>query len=42
LPWYELQIHRIGEGKKPNKELSGLAAFIFSLKNIIFKSFIKN
>ena len=42
LPWYELQIHRIGEGKKPNKKLSGLAAFIFSLKNIIFKSFIKN
>ena len=42
LPWYELQIHRIGEGKKPNKELSGLAAFFFSLKNIFFKSFFKN
>ena len=41
-PWYELQIHRIGEGKEPKLELSGLAAIIFSLKNIFFKSFIKN
>jgi hypothetical protein len=42
LPWYELQIHRLGEGKRPKRQISGLAAFVFSLKNIFFKSFIKN
>ena len=42
LPWYELQIHRLGEGKDPKLKLSGLSALIFSLKNIFFKSFIKN
>tara|TARA_B100000767_G_scaffold246436_1_gene246002 strand:+ start:85 stop:1305 length:1221 start_codon:yes stop_codon:yes gene_type:complete len=42
LPWYELQIHRLGEGNEPKRELSGMAALIFSLKNIFFKSFIKN
>ena len=42
LPWYELQIHRLGKGKKPKRKMSGLAALIFSLKNIFFKSFIKN
>ena len=42
LPWYELQIQRIGKGKSPNLELSGMLAFIFSLKSLFFKSFRKN
>ena len=42
LPWYELQIHRLGMGKRPKRKMSGLKAFVFSIKNIFFKSFIKN
>jgi tRNA-dihydrouridine synthase len=42
LPWYELQIHRIGKGKVPKISISGLSAFIFSIKNMILKSFSKN
>ena len=42
LPWYELQIHRIGKGKVPKISISGLSAFIFSIKNMILKSFLKN
>jgi len=42
LPWYELQIHRLGKGKRPKNNMSGTSAFIFSLKNIFIKSFIKN
>jgi 2,4-dienoyl-CoA reductase-like NADH-dependent reductase (Old Yellow Enzyme family) len=42
LPWYELQIQRIGKGKFPKKNLSGILAFWFSLKTLFLKSFWKN
>ena len=42
LPWYELQIQRIGNGKSPKTDLSGIFAFWFSLKSLFFKSFWKN
>ncbi|MDB2674508.1 NADH oxidase, partial [Flavobacteriaceae bacterium] len=42
LPWYELQIQRIGKGKLPKKNLPGILAFWFSLKSLFFKSFWKN
>lgn len=42
LPWYELQIHRLGKGKRPKKRMSGLLAFWFNLKSMIVKSLIKN
>ena len=42
LPWYALQIGRLGKGKRPKKNLSGLTAFYFSTKNMIVKSFFKN
>ena len=42
LPWYELQIHRLGKGKRPKKRMSGLLAFWFNLKSMILKSLIKN
>ena len=42
LPWYELQIQRIGKGKSPKTNLSGIFAFWFSLKSLFLKSFWKN
>ncbi|MDG1723447.1 MAG: NADH:flavin oxidoreductase/NADH oxidase family protein [Flavobacteriaceae bacterium] len=42
LPWYELQIQRIGKGKSPKFDLSGILAFWFSLKSLFLKSFWKN
>jgi len=42
LPWYELQIQRIGNGKSPKTNLPGIFAFWFSLKGLFFKSFWKN
>ena len=42
LPWYELQIQRLGKGKQPNPNLKGIWAFLFSLRGMFFKSFIKN
>ena len=42
LPWYELQIQRIGKGKSPKSDLSGILAFWFSLKSLFLKSFWKN
>ena len=42
LPWYELQIQRIGKGKSPKSNLSGILAFWFSLKSLFVKSFWKN
>ncbi|MGK0422014.1 MAG: hypothetical protein ACJAT9_001694, partial [Polaribacter sp.] len=42
LPWYELQIQRIGKGKSPEINLPGVLAFWFSLKSLFFKSFWKN
>ena len=42
LPWYELQIHRLGMGKRPKKQMIGLLAFWFNMKSMFLKSFIKN
>lgn len=42
LPWYELQIQRIGKGKNPRPQLAGIWAFLFSLKGLLVKSFLKN
>ena len=42
LPWYELQIQRIGKGKSPKINLLAILAFWFSLKSLFFKSFWKN
>tara|TARA_B100000767_G_scaffold269704_1_gene291942 strand:+ start:10764 stop:11987 length:1224 start_codon:yes stop_codon:yes gene_type:complete len=42
LSWYELQIHRLGKGKRPKKQMSGLLAFWFNIKSMFLKSFIKN
>ena len=42
LPWYELQIQRIGKGKSPKINLLAILAFWFSLKSLFFKSFLKN
>lgn len=42
LPWYELQIHRLGYGKNPKKNLPGILAFWFSIKSLMLKSFWKN
>lgn len=42
LPWYELQIHRLGKGKKPRQSLGGIWAFLFSVRSLFFKSFFKN
>lgn len=42
LPWYELQIHRLGKGKLPKRSLPGILAFYFSLKSLFLKSFWKN
>lgn len=42
LPWYELQIQRIGKGKKPKKNLPGIFAFWFTMKSLFVKSFWKN
>jgi tRNA-dihydrouridine synthase len=42
LPWYELQIQRIGKGKAPKTNLPGILAFWFSMKSLFVKSFWKN
>ena len=42
LPWYELQIQRLGKGKSPKTNLPGILAFWFSLKSLFVKSFWKN
>jgi len=42
LPWYELQIQRIGKGKSPKNNLLAVLAFWFSLKSLFFKYFWKN
>ena len=42
LPWYELQIQRIGKGKSPKINLLAIFAFWFSIKSLFFKSFLKN
>ena len=42
LPWYELQIQRLGKGKKPKPNLSGIWAFLFTIREMLLKSFLKN
>jgi len=42
LPWYELQIQRIGKGESPKTNLLAVLAFWFGLKSLFFKSFLKN
>ena len=42
LPWYELQIQRIGKGKSPKNNLPGILALWFSLKSLFVKSFWRN
>ncbi len=42
FPWYELQIQRLGKGKQPQPNLGGIWAFLFSLRGMFFKSFMKN
>ncbi len=42
LPWYELQIQRIGKGKPPNINLLAILALWFSIKSLFFKYFLKN
>ena len=42
LPWYELQIQRIGKWKSPKTNLLAILAFWFSLKSLFVKSFRKN
>ena len=42
LPWYELQIQRIGKGKSPKTNLLAILALWFIIKSFFFKSFWKN
>ena len=42
LPWYELQIQRIGKGKSPKINLLAIFALLFTVKSLFFKSFWKN
>ena len=42
LPWYELQIQRIGKGKSPKINLLAIFALWFTIKSLFFKSFWKN
>ena len=39
LPWYELQIQRIGKGKSPKTNLLAISAFWFSLKSLLLNLF---
>jgi 2,4-dienoyl-CoA reductase-like NADH-dependent reductase (Old Yellow Enzyme family) len=42
LPWYELQIQRLGKGKQPRPNLAGIWAFLFTMRGMFLKSFLKN
>jgi len=42
LPWYELQIQRLGKGKQPKPNLAGIWAFLFTMRGMFLKSFLKN
>ncbi len=42
LPWYELQIKRIAEGKEPDINMRGMKAFWYNLNGMIRKSLSKN
>ena len=39
LPWYELQIQRLGKGKDPKPNLAAIWALLFTIKEILLKSF---
>ena len=42
LPWYELQIQRLGKGKNPKPNLAAIWALIVTIREMFLKSFIKN
>ena len=42
LPWYEMQIQRLGRGQEPNPKLSGLWVFLTSIFRMLRKSIKKN
>ena len=42
LPWYEIQIQRLGQGKEPHLKLSGLIVFVTSILRMIRKALAKN
>lgn len=42
LPWYELQIQRLGKGKKPKPNLAGIWALLITFRGMLLKSFLKN
>ena len=42
LPWYELQIQRLGKGKNPKPNLAAIWALLFTIKGMLLKSFLKN
>ena len=42
LPWYELQIQRLGKGKKPKPNLAGIWALLITIRGMLLKSFLKN
>ena len=42
LPWYELQIQRLGKGKNPKPNLPGIWALLNTIIGMLLKSFLKN
>jgi len=42
LPWYELQIKRLGKGKNPKPNLPGIWALLNTIIGMLLKSFFKN
>tara|TARA_B100001057_G_scaffold10378_1_gene9837 strand:- start:1182 stop:2402 length:1221 start_codon:yes stop_codon:yes gene_type:complete len=42
LPWYELQIQRLGKGKSPKPNLAGIWALLITIRGMLLKSFLKN
>ena len=42
LPWYELQIKRLGKGKNPKPNLEAIWALLITIREMLLKSFLKN
>ena len=42
LPWYELQIKRVGKGKIPKPNLTAIWALLVTIERMLLKSFLKN
>jgi 2,4-dienoyl-CoA reductase-like NADH-dependent reductase (Old Yellow Enzyme family) len=42
LPWYELQIQRLGKGKNPKPNLAAIWALLITIREMLLKSFLKN